>query len=143
MDSVKKILTGHSTPALLGKRLSDYDALCRQVRESLPPPVDQQLKAAVLQAGTLSLFAESPVWASRLRYAIPQLQRQLAKRGLAVERIRTRILPGNGAKPLKPKRKHLSLSRESGEVLRQTAAAIDDEQLKEALLKLSRHEGGH
>ncbi|MEJ2608823.1 MAG: DciA family protein [Candidatus Thiodiazotropha sp.] len=141
MQSVRKIITGRATPAQLGKQLSEYAALCQQVRKCLTPPLDQQLKATVLQGRTLSLFCESPVWASRFRYAIPQLQRQLAGCGLVVKQIRTRILLSNSAKPVKKSHKHLSLSCQSSEALRQAAAAIEDKGLKEALLRLSRHGG--
>ena len=142
MKSVRNIVGSNSTPAKLGKRLADYEALCTMVRSNLPAPLDQQLKATVLQAGVLSLFVSSPVWASRLRYAVPQLLEQLRQHGLGVERIRTRILLEAGKKPSSLKHKTPSLSKHNGEILRQTAAAIRDPDLSEALLRLSRHSGG-
>ncbi|MES9860943.1 MAG: DciA family protein [Candidatus Thiodiazotropha sp. LLP2] len=139
MKSLRNIVDRSSTPAKLGRQLADYDALCKRVRSSLPPPLDQQLKATVLQAGTLSLFVSSPVWASRLRYATPQLIDQLKRQGLTVERVRTRVLPNQNTAPIRPKHKMRSLSIENSEMLRQTAEAIIDPKLSEALLKLSRH----
>ncbi|MBV2120133.1 MAG: DUF721 domain-containing protein [Candidatus Thiodiazotropha sp. (ex Ctena orbiculata)] len=142
MKSLRNIVGGDSTPAKLGKKLADYSALCKLVRGNLPPPLNQQLKATVLQAGVLSLFVSSPVWASRLRYAAPQLLEQLNQHGLGVERIRTRILLDTARKPASLKHKTLSLSKHNGEILRQTAASIGDPKLSEALLKLSRHGDG-
>ncbi|MCU7922769.1 MAG: DUF721 domain-containing protein [Candidatus Thiodiazotropha sp. (ex Dulcina madagascariensis)] len=140
MDPVSKIVASHATPARLGKQLSAQKALFQRVRQYLPPPLDSQLKAAVMQEQTLSLFVSSPVWASRLRYLIPQLHRQLRESGLRVERLRTRILPDERAGAAKPTlKRRLKLSRESGELLRRTAASISDRQLRDAMLRLSSH----
>ncbi|MES9941116.1 MAG: DciA family protein [Candidatus Thiodiazotropha sp. 6PLUC2] len=139
MKSLRNIVDRSSTPAKLGRKLADYDALCKRVRSNLPAPLDQQLKATVLQAGTLSLFVSSPVWASRLRYATPQLIAQLKREGLTIERVRTRILPNQSAAPSRPKQRMRCLSSENSEMLRHTAASISDPKLSEALLKLSRH----
>ncbi|MET0045491.1 MAG: DciA family protein [Candidatus Thiodiazotropha sp. 6PLUC3] len=139
MKSLRNIVDRSSTPAKLGRKLADYDALCKRVRSNLPAPLDQQLKATVLQAGTLSLFVSSPVWASRLRYATPQLIAQLKREGLTIERVRTRILPNQSAAPSRPKQRMRCLSSENSEMLRHTAASIIDPKLSEALLKLSRH----
>jgi hypothetical protein len=139
MKSVSNIVSSNSTPAKLGKKLADYEALCTMVRSNLPSPLSQQLKAAVLQAGVLSLFVSSPVWASRLRYTAPQLLKQLQQHGLGIDRIRTRILLEVGKKPSSLKNKTPSLSKHNGDILRQTANSIRDPDLSEALLKLSRH----
>ncbi|MCU7858384.1 MAG: DUF721 domain-containing protein, partial [Candidatus Thiodiazotropha sp. (ex Lucinoma kastoroae)] len=106
----------------------------------LPMPLDTQLKAAVLQDGTLSLFVISPVWASRFRYLLPQLQRQLRENGVTVDRLRTRILPSDTAKPIRAiQKQRIKLSRESSKQLRQAAASIDDQPLRDAILRLSQH----
>jgi hypothetical protein len=139
MKSLRTIVYSTSTAAKLGKRAAENQALCERIKDYLPSPLDRQLLAAVLQAGTLSLFVPSPVWASRLRYAIPQLQRQLAQQGLAVEQIRTRILPEQTKRSSRQRRKSPVLSQENSEILRYAAAAISDTELSEALLKLSRH----
>ncbi|MCU7879710.1 MAG: DUF721 domain-containing protein [Candidatus Thiodiazotropha sp. (ex Lucinoma aequizonata)] len=125
---------------MLGKRLSAQKALYQQIKRYLPIPLDTQLKAAVLQDGTLSLFVISPVWASRFRYRLPQLQKQLRKNGVTVERLRTRILPSDMAKPIRTMQKQrMKLSRESSKQLRQAAASIDDQPLRDAILRLSQH----
>ncbi|MCU7805497.1 MAG: DUF721 domain-containing protein [Candidatus Thiodiazotropha sp. (ex Lucinoma borealis)] len=125
---------------MLGKRLSAQKALYQQIKRYLPMPLDAQLKAAVLQDGTLSLFVISPVWASRFRYLLPQLQRQLRENGVTVDRLRTRILPSDTAKPIRTMQKQrIKLSRESSKQLRQAAASIDDQPLRDAILRLSQH----
>ncbi|MCU7933151.1 MAG: DUF721 domain-containing protein [Candidatus Thiodiazotropha sp. (ex Codakia rugifera)] len=140
MDRISKIVATHVAPAMLGKRLSAQKALYQQIKSYLPTPLETQLKAAVLQDGILSLFVVSPVWASRFRYLLPQLQRQLRENGVTVDRVRTRILPSNTANPFSKKQKQkIKLSRESSKQLRQAAASIDDKALKEAILRLSQH----
>ncbi|MCU7893460.1 MAG: DUF721 domain-containing protein [Candidatus Thiodiazotropha sp. (ex Ustalcina ferruginea)] len=140
MDRVSKIVANHVAPAMLGKRLSAQKALYQQIKRYLPMPLDTQLKAAVLQDGTLSLFVISPVWASRFRYLLPQLQRQLRENGVTVDRLRTRILPSDAAKPIRTMQKQrIKLSRESSKQLRQAAASIDDQPLRDAILRLSQH----
>ncbi|MCU7874253.1 MAG: DUF721 domain-containing protein [Candidatus Thiodiazotropha sp. (ex Lucinoma borealis)] len=140
MDRVSKIVANHVAPAKLGKRLSAQKALYQQIKRYLPMPLDAQLKAAVLQDGTLSLFVISPVWASRFRYLLPQLQRQLRENGVTVDRLRTRILPSDTAKPIRTMQKQrIKLSKESSKQLRQAAASIDDQPLRDAILRLSQH----
>jgi hypothetical protein len=139
MKSVRKILGERSSLSSLERRLTGYEQLCLKVKAALPPPLDQQLKATVLQSGVLSLFTASPVWASRMRYAAPRLTEQLKKEGLIVERVRTRILPNQITRKRRYNSSTLSLSRDNREILRRTAAAISDPELSGALLKLSRH----
>ncbi|MET0051473.1 MAG: DciA family protein [Candidatus Thiodiazotropha sp.] len=123
----------------LGQRLAQYEALLEHVRASLTAPVDQQVKAAVMHNGCLTLFAESPAWASRLRYMAPQLQRNLAARAIPVTRVEVRISPAALAVRQASGRHAEPMSEHSSESLRLTAETLADEGLKQALLRLSRH----
>jgi hypothetical protein len=141
MNSINDLLNQHTHIAKLGKRVAGHKALCQQVRACLPHPLDQQVKATVFQSGTLTLFADSPVWASRLRYASPQLASALANHLLNIHQIRVRILAHSQHTQI-PKlklRKSRLMSNESSKTLRLTAETITDPSLKEALLRLSRH----
>ena len=139
MRKIQQFISSHATLATLGQRLTHQRALLDQVRALLPSPLSTQLQAAVLEARTLSLFVDSPVWASRLRYLAPELMRKLKQQDLIVDQVRTRIVPesrrGNAARG----GQRLRLSAHSAEQLRQTAVALTDEPLREALLRLSRH----
>ncbi|MEW8415969.1 MAG: DciA family protein [Candidatus Thiodiazotropha endolucinida] len=115
--------------------MSAQRTLHQQLKQLLPAPLDSQLKAAVLQHGNLNLFVASPVWASRFRYLLPQLRAN----GIDVKQVRTRILPNDSVKPRQKKRDRIVLSQEAGEQLRQSAEAIEDPSLREALLRISRH----
>lgn len=135
MEPVSTIVGSGTILSELGKQLSAQRTLHQQLKQLLPAPLDSQLKAAVLQHGNLNLFVASPVWASRFRYLLPQLRAN----GIDVKQVRTRILPNDSVKPRQKKRDRIVLSQEAGEQLRQSAEAIEDPSLREALLRISRH----
>ncbi len=139
MHSLNDVLNTRNHLRQLGQRLAEYAGLLERVQESLASPINQQVKAAVMQNGRLTLFTESPAWASRLRYMAPQLQRTLASKGIPTDRIEVRISPGSTAARQKPGRKAEAMSEHSSESLRLTAEALTDSDLKQALLRLSRH----
>lgn len=125
--------------AQLNKELALQQQLMEQVRACLPPPLDQQLLAAVLNGRALTLWVNSPAWASRLRYLAPQLMRQLGRLGLMVEHLHPRIIPAQVIGKRGGRRQPTKLSENSAKLLRQTAEALEDGPLQEALKRLSRH----
>lgn len=142
VKSIKRHIFSHGDGGLLGEQLERQNALKLQVRGCLTGPLEAQIQAAVMQESVLTLFVGSPVWASRLRYMAPDLQRQLRQRGVKVDQIRIRIIPETrpDSRPGYPRPRRLS--EENSEILRQTARGIEDTPLKEALLRLSRHRLG-
>jgi len=138
MRKIQNLMTAQGLLNQLGHRLAAQRTLAEQVRSCLPAPLDRQLQAAVLNGTTLVLFVDSPVWASRLRYQSPVLLRQLRERGITVDQLQTRILPARGVATAKRQKPNL-LSEQSAELLRQTAEAIGEGELQEALRRLSRH----
>lgn len=139
MKTIQQFISSHTTLATLGKRLSTQRVLLEQVRALLPAPLSGQLQAAVLETRTLSLFVDSPVWASRLRYLAPELIRHLKRQDLIVDQVRTRIIPGQLKRRAASGGNRLQLSARSAEQLRQAAATLTDEPLREAMLRLSSH----
>lgn len=139
MKTITQFITSHTALASLGRQLSSQKALADQVRALLPSPLNGQIRAAVLETRTLSLFVDSPVWASRLRYLAPELIRQLKRQDLIVERVRTRIVPESRRSSGPRERQRLLLSAQSAELLRKTAATLTDESLRKAMLRLSNH----
>ncbi len=138
MRKIKDLMADQEILSQLGHRLASQLRLAEQVRSCLPAPLDKQLQAAVLNAATLVLFVDSPVWASRLRYQSPALLRQLRASGINVDQIQTRIVPARQGQRKRP-RQPARLSEQSAESLRQTAEAIGEGELGEALRRLSRH----
>ncbi len=138
MQKIQELISAQGALNQLGRRLASQRGLTEQVRSCLPTPLDRQLQAAVLNGATLVLFVDSPVWASRLRYQSPSLLRQLRGRGISVDQLQARIMPIQGTARLK-RRPPARLSERSAESLRQTAEAIGEGELQEALRRLSRH----
>ena len=142
MKRVKQYFASDSALSSLQARLTAQDTLKLRVQKLLPAPIDEQIENAVMHSRTLTLWVNSPVWASRLRYLAPQLLRQLKQEGIILDRIQPRIQVQEVQRPFRrrPSRK-IQLSSGSAEVLRQTADALQDRPLREALMRLSRHTG--
>jgi hypothetical protein len=140
MISITKLLHAQGSLTQLNRQLVQQQRLAEQVRELLPPPLNEQLLGAVLNGRRLTLLVQSPVWASRLRYLAPQLLRQLRQQGLLVEQVQPRIVPEQGKTRKRAPRKSPVLSPQNVKLLRQTAEAMEAGPLREALLRLSRHQ---
>jgi hypothetical protein len=140
MQSVSRIAASGTIFNRLKKQLSTHEALHQQLRQLLPPPLDSQLRAVALQQGNLTLFVPSPVWASRFRYLLPQLKKQLLNCGIQVTKIRTSIFPNESAKTAATKKRNRPiLNQAASKQLRELAKTIDDPSLRDALNRLSRH----
>lgn len=108
------------------------------VRHLLPTELASHLTAALREGDRLVLFAASPVWASRLRFAIPALRTSL---DASIRDVRIRITPEGGIARTRD-RKGLQvrfLSPQSADQIRNIAMAIADPQLSQALLRLASH----
>jgi hypothetical protein len=118
------------------------------IQAAMPDELRTHWRIGRLTAGTLTLFADSPVWAARLRYLAPVLIERLAGRPgrPAIQAIRVRVLmPGalyivTGAPSVK--RAGTAISRSVSDYLRQAADSCGDARLKTVLLNLSRHGSG-
>lgn len=86
----------------------------------------------------LILYCDSPAWASRLRFQLPSLLRQLQQRkGLStLKRIDVRVLPREQPKQ-QPRTRRLSQTASS--CIQACAAGIQDDKLHDALLRLASH----
>ncbi|MEN8167827.1 MAG: DciA family protein, partial [Pseudomonadota bacterium] len=112
----------------------------KQVRLLLPSPLDDHCSSAVLQNGRLVLLADSPVWASRLRYLSHNLQRQLSQKGFSIRRIQSRVsIPEDLVKHQERIRPITPLSQANSDLLRSVAESMENQELRNALLRLSRH----
>ncbi len=139
MQRVQKLLNSQGALNQLKRQLEAQQSLTEEVRKLLPPPLNEQLKGAVLSGRRLTLLVNSPVWASRLRYLAPQLSRQLRHNGLPVEQVLPRIVPEQTKAHSRRKARALHLSEKNAEMLRQAADALEPGPLQEAMRRLSRH----
>jgi len=90
------------------------------------------------QYGQLTISADSPVWANRIRHYQISILRQFHKQGLTkIKNIRVHVLPANQRyRPISIHRK--SASKKAQKAIHSTAVGIQDVELQAALLKLSR-----
>jgi hypothetical protein len=107
----------------------------------LPAPLDSHCLHATIDDHVLVVTTDSSAWASRLRFAVPELLRKLTLSGAydAVVSCRVRIQPQSGGSTTgsrdEPRRQ---LSEDTVRHLLEAAAALDDTDLSEALRRLAR-----
>lgn len=107
------------------------------VLQILPQGLAAHCKVLNIRNKILVLEAPSSVWAARLRFAAPDLLRQLQSgAALNVDTLQVRVRP---ALPEKPPAHHAhpQISMENANLLAQTANSIEHRGLKEALFRLA------
>lgn len=73
---------------------SQADEALQAVRAELPEEFARQVWGASARAGTLTVLVTSAVWATRVRYHVPGLREQVARRlGVTLERVTIRVRP--------------------------------------------------
>jgi hypothetical protein len=139
-----KTLSSQLDPALLA-RSKRYEKLTLLLRQHLPPECDSHYSVTGIQQQELVIMADSPVWATRLRQLAPQIveiaRQQLTQ--LQHVQIKTHFKTTTGPSTTSPARttapkRHLSQS--ACQQITSAASGITDEGLKNALLKLARHQ---
>lgn len=119
----------------LTERARMLGRLTAEVRR-LAPEIGRHCRVANLRAGMLVIQVDSPAWATRLRYQGPALVRQLQRRGHSeVQEVRIQVAPEAG--PRVPAQRRPRLSSASGELLQQTADAVEGDALRAALRRLA------
>jgi hypothetical protein len=112
--------------------------LTRQVRRHLPPEFADRFEVVESNANCLVLLTNSPVWAARLRYASTDLRQRLAAAdALQVNRIKVRVSPARCLQSRRKRQARRRLSAENARLLRQTAQALTDRKLADALCRLA------
>jgi hypothetical protein len=113
--------------------------LLQAVRRGLPSPLDRHCHAAHIQDGQLVLFTDSPAWVMRLRFSTPKILEELRKTLPNLRGVRVRVqLP---QPPRQRPRRRPVLTQATRDMLRETAATMDNPGLKAALERLSRLTG--
>ena len=112
----------------------------RLLKNALPPECENHIHVAKVLNKTIVIVADSPVWTSRLRQ-LGQLVLETMKKHADEDLHHIKIITRHG--PIvdehDPKFIKRHLSTTAGNLIEQTASYCDDEQLSDALLKLSRH----
>ncbi len=103
----------------------------------LPDGLAAHCKVMNLRRETLVISATSPAWAARLRFAAPELVKQLrCQFSMNVHTIEVRVLP-EAFEIQSVIREKPEMSAASANLLAQTAQGVDHPGLREALYRLA------
>ena len=110
------------------------------LKNALPPECENHFHVANVKNKTIVIVADSPVWTTRLRQ-LGQLILEAMKNQSREDLHHVKVITRHGpiADKHDPKIIRRQLSPTAGNLLEQTASYLDDEELSNALLKLSRH----
>jgi hypothetical protein len=130
-----QILNNARLPLL--ERARKLQRLEQAVRGLLPEDVAAHCRVMNLKNEILVVAAPSSTWAARLRFAGPELVKQLEGQfALKLRSVQIRIQPETLEIPVS-KQPKLKLSLASGTLLAQTAQTVNHPALREALYRLA------
>ncbi len=111
------------------------------IREFLPGSLANHCQPGNISDYTLSIYVNSPAWATRLRFFSPELIKFLQTRFRAVDirHIRIAVKPGSVEQSALDSELHYSISQENAQVLLQAAATAHSPRLSAALRRLAKH----
>jgi hypothetical protein len=115
-------------------------ALEAALARCLGQPLADHVRVASVEQDTLVLQADSPAWATRLRYAEPDLLRlfRRVEGASQVRRLRVRVdTAGGDTRERRTPRGAPVISPGTAALLRDTADHVGDEGLRRALLRLA------
>lgn len=138
-QSVRQLLGSKPLLQQLEHQLARQQRLLGDVRRVVPAEVAPHCVAAHRDGDTLTLHADSPVWATRLRYLAPEIVSLLQGDAGVLRRIRVRIHVPNSRQP--GRRRPVHRSAAAAAAIRDGADAIDNPALRAALLRLSKAVG--
>lgn len=132
---MNRVLGTDSDLAFLTAKVTEHRELLNRIRGRLPQEMAHHCLGAAATPGSLLLWADSSVWASRLRFTAPGLLQNLP----GIERLRVRVLlPPRSVGPQPKRSRPRRLSEESAILIEQLADSLQDEPLGEALRRLAR-----
>lgn len=138
--SVKDILAAGPHAQLLAQSGLNNELLTL-VRKYLSGPTSLHCVNAQIQHDTLIVHVDSPVWASKLRFQLGQLLKNLRRESSlnTLQQIQLRVLPPAKNKLLDSVTPSIQLSEESAEMIRNLASAISDDTLRASWLRLAKN----
>ncbi len=115
--------------------------LTQALRDSLDAQLAEHVTVANLREQTAVISTDTPAWLTQVRYQAPAILRLLKTLpGLEnLQKVQTKIQPASQAPPSGPSRR-ATLSTTSAQLLQSAALSTKDDELAEALYRLSRHE---
>lgn len=111
------------------------------LRDGLDAPLAEHVTVANLREHTAVITTDTPAWLTQLRYQAPHILRLLQTfPGLEeLQKVQLKIQPASQTPPAGPSRRAI-LSTASAQFLQSAALSTKDDELAEALYRLSQHE---
>jgi hypothetical protein len=129
---------GYHIPSFITQKLAQLHALNQALYEVIPIEFLGHVHTAGLENGILHICADSPVWATRLRFQQQTIAKQLSdKTRLTIKSVRILVKPTTVAISPSYTRKPY-FSRISADLLKGLGNNTQDPQLRQALLKLAK-----
>jgi len=122
------------------ERAQHLQQLTQALRESLDTQLAEHVTVANLREQTVVISTDTPAWLTQLRYQAPTILHLLKTLpGLEdLQKVQFKIQPASHTPPTGPSRR-VFLSTDSAELLKSAALSTEDDELAEALYRLSRH----
>ncbi len=119
-----------------GKRLRRFNNLLQTL---LPSELKAHCQLANIKGNTAVLHVSSTVWATRIRYQIPNIINKLQDdaKGRQITNIEIRVHPGSARVKKEKAVRRASMSKEAALSVQRCAATVDDEKLRSALERLA------
>lgn len=126
-------------PNALLQKASQLKALNQELLLILPMEFDGHIQVAGVHRSLLTLEADSPVWAAKIRYLTYEITKQLSsKTGLKIKSIKVTVQPSTESKKDSIRKKPY-ISKYSAHQLESLANSITYPRLQQALKRLAKH----
>ena len=133
----KRPREGAKELALILRRADAHAKIERDLTADWPPEVREHCRLGGYRDGHVVLLVDSPAWATRLRYALPELieNNEFLQRA---KKIRIKVRSTHETPPEPSPRKPNRLSTKAADVLLACSEAIDDDALADSLRRLAK-----
>ena len=91
--SINELLTRNPVVGRITHKLAAQQSWLAWLRESLPSELAGHIVHAVPKEGELLVFADTPSWCARLRYAMAAIEQPIRERDPAIRRTYVRVQP--------------------------------------------------
>jgi hypothetical protein len=131
-------LLGRTEISRLLSRARALRELDERVHELIPAPLNDHCRILSLRDDILTLAADSPVWAARLRFHTTQLVKQLSDdQTVNLRTVRVCVRPQERSAVTRSASGKSLISKKNSHTLKQGARKVTDPELKAALERLA------
>lgn len=142
LKSISKAADPDSTIARLQTKALELRRLDRVFRSCLPKSLADHVSLATIRNGLLVACADSPMWATNIRYDTPRILIKLAQTNDFPEVHDIKLIHSRTSLSLRNNRKHERpnvLSEQTKDLLSQQASVVKNRKLKNSLNKLAKN----